>query len=443
MKILVDIDNVLVGTIDKKNKTGLYWTSYNIICKMLEEKFDITFITNKYTIGVFNDFIKTDSNFSHTNCISLKYNYEKFIILDKILTILVKNRILYKQRKRDSSEHSLKKIYNFIIYLIFSLLYKILDLPTKFLFNNEILNFDVYQSMFYRIPDKIMYYKNIKKFLFIHDLLPLIRTRDFSKKKKKQKKSRGNFYKIFKNVNKDTTLICNSESTKNDLIDHFPNFKENKILVAPLAADKKQFYKIEHDDINYKNKVLQKYQIPINSKYLLSLSSLNPRKNLIFLLDCFIEFLSKNKNIQDLYLVLAGPKGWKIDNLFEKIADCKEYKDKIILTGFLDEKDINCIYNNALFFVFPSLYEGFGLPVLEAMQCGVPVISSNKSSMPEVYGDAALPIDPENKDDLMEAIEKLYYDENLRKNLSEKGLTRSKLFDWSKTVKIMTSGYSL
>ena len=164
---------------------------------------------------------------------------------------------------------------------------------------------------------------------------------------------------------------------------------------------------------------------------------------LLGLLDCFIEFLSKNKNIQDLYLVLAGPKGWKIDNLFEKIADCKEYKDKIILTGFLDEKDINCIYNNALFFVFPSLYEGFGLPVLEAMQCGVPVISSNKSSMPEVYGDAALPIDPENKDDLMEAIEKLYYDENLRKNLSEKGLVRSKSFDWGKTVKIMTSGYSL
>lgn len=440
MKILVDIDNILVGTIDKKNKTGLYWTAYNIAGKMIENKLDVTFVTNKYTVNIFDELAESDKQFQNTKCISSRYSN---IFLDKIITFFIKKRFLYKREKRNSTKYSLRWILNIFLYLIYSILFKIFNFLTSFSYNREILDFEIYQSLFYKIPKAILNCNRIRKFIFVHDILPLIRTRDFSSKKNGQRRCRGNFYEIFRNLDRNVTFICNSENTKKDLVEYFPQFKLNKIVVAPLAANKKQFFKLENEDIALRNKILQKYGIPIDKKYVLSLCSLNPRKNLIFLLDCFIKFLDDNKNIQDLYLVLAGPKGWRIDNLFSKISDCEKYKDRIILTGFLDESDINTVYNNAFCFVFPSLYEGFGLPVLEAMQCRVPVISSNTSSMPEVYGDAAVPINPENMEDLVSGLYKMYYDDVLRKELSVKGLERSKIFSWDRTFEIMLYAYKL
>ncbi len=442
-KILVDVDNILVGTIDSKNRTGLYWTAYNIVCKMIENNLDITFVTNKYTVGIYKELVKSDNKFNNTKCISSRYNYEKFVFLDHILTFFTKNRILYKQRKRNSTKSSLQWILNIFLYLVYSLLYKILDLLTKLSYNKKILDFEIYQSLFYKIPCRIIKCHKIKKFIFVHDILPLIRTRDFCIKKKKQKKCRGNFYKIFENLDENVTFICNSENTKKDLLEYFPEFKQNRAIVAPLAADKKQFFKIEDKDNVNSNKILSKYGITTNGKYILSLCSLNPRKNLIFLLDCFVKFLDNNKDIKDLSLVLAGPKGWRIDNLFTEISNYKKYKDKIIVTGFLNEKDINIIYNNTFCFVFPSFYEGFGLPILEAMQCGIPVISSNTSSMPEVYGNVAIPINPEKSEDLISGLHEIYYNNDLREELSTKSLERSKIFSWDKTFNVILDAYEL
>ena len=110
----------------------------------------------------------------------------------------------------------------------------------------------------------------------------------------------------------------------------------------------------------------------------------------------------------------------------------------IITLGFIDDEDVNILYSNSLFFTFISLYEGFGMPPLEAMEAGVPVICANNSSLPEVVGDAAIMVNAENEKEIIEAFSKFYFNEELRNEYVEKGLARAKLFSWDKTVKIMT-----
>lgn len=124
-----------------------------------------------------------------------------------------------------------------------------------------------------------------------------------------------------------------------------------------------------------------------------------------------------------------------------KIRYGNEFKNMnkyIITLGFIDDEDVNILYSNSLFFTFISLYEGFGMPPLEAMQAGVPVICANNSSLPEVVGDAAIMVNAENEKEIIEAFSKFYFNEELRNEYVEKGLARAKLFSWDKTVKIMT-----
>jgi glycosyltransferase involved in cell wall biosynthesis len=136
--------------------------------------------------------------------------------------------------------------------------------------------------------------------------------------------------------------------------------------------------------------------------------------------------------IEDLYFVLVGTKGWDFDSIFDRLNSCTLSRDRFIVTGFVPDEHLAAIYSEAMMFVYPSLYEGFGLPPLEAMQCGVPVITSNTSSLPEVLGNAGIMIDPKNSSELENAMYSLYANEELRKHLSEKGMERAKLFSWQK-----------
>ena len=118
-----------------------------------------------------------------------------------------------------------------------------------------------------------------------------------------------------------------------------------------------------------------------------------------------------------------------IEQTLQKIA---QYKDRIIITGYVPDEDLSAIYSGATAFVFPSLYEGFGLPILEAMQCGTPVISSNSTSLPEVVGDAGILVDPKDQDQLCQAMLDILNDDTLRETLKQKGLERAKQFSWEK-----------
>jgi glycosyltransferase involved in cell wall biosynthesis len=254
----------------------------------------------------------------------------------------------------------------------------------------------------------------------IHDLIPLVFPSSMPSKL-------GRFYyqKVNSKVAKKTKIIIAvSNSTKKDLLEQF-DVPEEKIRVIYNGVAE-SFDVIENETLL--DEVKKKYKI--RSKVLLSVGNPKPHKDWLGLIEAFARLGSE---AQDYQLVLVGsrdPRYPKIDQLIKKL----HLEDRVVITGFVKESDMPLLYNSADVFIFPSLYEGFGLPVLEAMACGTPVLCSNFSSLPEVAGDATLMFDPNDKNSLIEGIENLLSDEKLKKDLSEKGLKRAKLFSWEKTA---------
>lgn len=198
----------------------------------------------------------------------------------------------------------------------------------------------------------------------------------------------------------------------------------HKVVVIHNAADAR-FVPRPSEEVS---KVCQRLQIP-SRRYVLALGSLEPRKNLPRLLRAW-------KDIQpqlprDLWLVLAGPKGQSLvfGNVF-----LENLPPNVFLPGYVAEECLPALYSGAVAFVFPSLYEGFGLPPLEAMACSTPVIASNTTSLPEVVGDAALTVEPLVVGEIAEAIQRLVTDEDLRSSLAKKGLERASLFSWEQAA---------
>ncbi|MFZ0751992.1 MAG: glycosyltransferase family 1 protein, partial [Pyrinomonadaceae bacterium] len=167
--------------------------------------------------------------------------------------------------------------------------------------------------------------------------------------------------------------------------------------------------------------------------YFLSLAAPQPRKNLAHLIRCFFRLLEEQPGL-DVKLVLAGSKsqGWMYDEVFEAAAAAPKYRDRVAFTGFVADEDLAALYSGALGFIFPSLYEGFGLPPLEAMACGTPVISSDATALPEVVGGAGLMVKPTDEDALCEAMLNLLNDSRLRQELRRKGLERASEFSWQR-----------
>lgn len=172
--------------------------------------------------------------------------------------------------------------------------------------------------------------------------------------------------------------------------------------------------------------ILEKYKIP--NKYLLYLGTLEPRKNLTRLILAYSELNKLKENLPPL--VLAGGKGWLYEPIFETIEK-ENLHNKVIVTGYVTDTEAICLIKNAIAFLFPSLYEGFGMPPLEAMACGIPVLTSNCASMPEVVGDAAVLVDPFSIAEIRDGIEKILDDEELRLALKKRGLRQCQKFSWS------------
>jgi len=230
-----------------------------------------------------------------------------------------------------------------------------------------------------------------------------------------------------------TEIITISQSTKAD-IQSVLKIPEEKITVIPLAVDEKFKEKLSPDRVR---EVREKYKLPEN--YLLHVGTLEPRKNLEFLIDVFHELLNQKGN-ESLSLVITGKKGWYFEGLFEKVRELN-LGERVIFTGYLDEKDKPALYHGAKIFVFPSLYEGFGLPPLEAMASGVPVISSNTSSMPEVVGEAGILLSPKNKTGWVKAISDVNQNEGLRLDMIQKNIAQVSKFSWEKTAKETVAVY--
>ena len=226
-------------------------------------------------------------------------------------------------------------------------------------------------------------------------------------------------------------IIAVSQSTKDDLT-HFYGIEPEKIKVIYSGVGE-EFRPMLRPCQGTASRV--KYHLP--EKFILYFGTIEPRKNIIGLIKAF-EIL-KNK---DCKLVIAGTRGWLYQDIFKTARESKRSRD-IFFTGFVVPEDKPELYNLAELFVYPSFFEGFGFPPLEAMACGIPTIVAVNSSLPEIVGQAGIMINPTNVDELSWAMETALTDDNLRKRLIKKGLEQAHKFSWQKcaqkTLKILTS----
>jgi glycosyltransferase involved in cell wall biosynthesis len=236
---------------------------------------------------------------------------------------------------------------------------------------------------------------------------------------------------ILGSINKGRdTVICISEFTKNDFCD-YTEMSPDRVFVTPLAAAE-HFRPSSATDIT---DVRRRYLI--FGDYFLSLCTLEPRKNLAHLVRCFYRLCEEN--LKDTMLVLVGAEGWLTEDLSQALDS--KWRSRVIVTGYVPEEDLSALYGGATAFVCPSLFEGFGMPVLEAMQCGTPVISSNATSLPEVVGDAAILVDPKDSDALCHAMLEVVSRDSLRRELSVKGISRARAFSWGACAESTVGAY--
>lgn len=234
-------------------------------------------------------------------------------------------------------------------------------------------------------------------------------------------------------VSKCDGIITVSNNSKKDIIKAF-NFPKDKIYVTPLAAE--DIYKPLNKTLS-KNIIKKIYSI--EEDFILYVGGFSPRKNILGLIESFSKLLYYHK--KNIKLVIAGKKGKSYD-LYKKRVEELNICDSVIFPGFISLEYLPYLYNAAKLFVYPSFYEGFGLPPIEAMSCGTPVIGSNLTSIPEVLGDSALLINPSNIDDLLDSMLKLLNDKELRERLIISGLIRTSELTWEKTAKKTIIAYN-
>ena len=223
-------------------------------------------------------------------------------------------------------------------------------------------------------------------------------------------------------------ILTLSEHTRRDVIKTY-GIDPEKITAIPLAApahfgpvsDDKELQRVRH---NY----------GIDRDYVLSVGSIQPRKNLVRLIKAYASLRGVHTGNSFPKLVIVGKRAWLYDETLRALEEAG-VGDSVVLTGYVPESDLPALYSGALCFVYPSYFEGFGLPPLEAMKCGAPVVVGSATSLPEVVGDAGLQVDPFDVSAIAGAIDQLINNPELRKELSVKGQKRAELFDWRETAR--------
>ncbi len=263
--------------------------------------------------------------------------------------------------------------------------------------------------------------RRARKVVTVHDLTPLLfpqwHTREVQ----------GYAHELRRTIHQPDLIVADSEATRRDLERHLGVAPE-RVRVVPLAAGS-HFHPPDPATLP---DILARHGI--QRPYVLHTGTLEPRKNLVRLLNAFA------RTTRDHDLVLVGTKGWLSDEIHATIAKLR-LADRVRLTGYVPREDLPAIYAGAEAFCYPSLYEGFGLPPLEAMACGTPVITSNVSSLPEVVGSAAVLVDPHEEESLSEALQRVLGDADLRQRLRERGLEQASRFAWERTARETHAAY--
>lgn len=299
---------------------------------------------------------------------------------------------------------------------------KIIHGKNKLIFNQLILPIFLYKNhadvyLFLAFPAPFLFFSK-KSISAIHDMgcwdCP-----------ETNKKMIATYFRILyrKAVRCNKKIITVSEFSKSRILDVLKAKEENVYVIYDGVSE--CFTNFVYNEEESKR---IKRELNLPKEYILCLSTIEPRKNMRLLIDAFDELTTKQDN--SLELVVVGRKGWLVDKLLEGIAE--EVKRHIHFAGFVGDLELPYVYKSAEFFVFPSKYEGFGIPPLEAMACGTPVISSRTTSMPEVLGEAALFFESENVEDLTKRIQQmLKMDEKERGKWREKGMKQCVRYSWN------------
>jgi glycosyltransferase involved in cell wall biosynthesis len=291
----------------------------------------------------------------------------------------------------------------------------------------KLVHFPYFEPFFLALP----LYKKFKTVVTVHDLTPIVFPQSFPRGIKGEIKWQMQRYAL----KRADAIITDSESSKKDII-KFVGAKERKIKVVYLAAG--EDFRVL-DNKPWAPDLIKKYNLP--EKFVLYVGDVTSNKNLPRLIDAVKEL--------KIPLVMIGKSlvsddydhdnPWNAD--LNRINELAKGDENIIKLGFVSAEDLIAIYNLATVFVLPSLYEGFGLPILEAMACGCPVVTSKEGSLGEVAGDAAFFVDAYDVESIAAGIKKVFGDENLQKELSEKGLEQIKRFSWKKTAEETIDAY--
>ena len=277
---------------------------------------------------------------------------------------------------------------------------------------------DVYHGTNYRLRG----YGRRGTVLSIHDLAiectPGLARHDWIARRKSEKTKRM--------AHQATVVVVGSEHTARDVVEVMGVPRE-KITVINYGVGEEYY---PERTAGGREAISRRYALP-RGRYVLFVGTLEPRKNLPTLIAAF----SRLSRIRRSHcLILAGTLGWRIQEVYEAVARCG-LVGQVIMPGYLPTDEVRTLYSYADLFVYPSLYEGFGLPPLEAMGCGAPVITSNTSSLPEVVGDAALQVDPRDAEALAHAMESVLEDESLAAILRARGFDRVKRFSWEEMAR--------
>lgn len=366
----------------EKQKTGIGWTAENILKNIIEAD------NNEYVLNYFSLHHRREKNKIISDYKSLGYKSEQCFWLHNVVYRKIWNRI---------------------------------PIPYSMLFQNDM---QITQFFNYDVPPGI----KGKAVTFIYDMVYKVFPETISKETLAMLDNN-----LKRACEKADHIITISEFSKSEIMKYM-KVAEDKISVMPCGVNHSLFHpdytKNEVDDV--------KKQYGISGDYLLYLGTLEPRKNLERLVAAYAKLKADCSDIPKL--VLAGKKGWLYDKIFTMV-ELNHLEKDVVFTDYVREQDVPLLLNGASVFIFPSIYEGFGLPPLEAMACGTPVITSNTASLPEVVGDAAVLVNPYDINDIKNSMKLLIFDLDLRDKLKNKGLKRASLYSWKKSTEKLKNIY--
>lgn len=275
-------------------------------------------------------------------------------------------------------------------------------------------------SLYHSTSNILPYFAKVPSVLTIHDLVPV----DYPEYSSIETSI---YYRLFlsRSIHKAKKIIAVSNKVKEDIINRY-GIDPVKIHVVYHGVGE-EFKKIH--DPQFLKLVIEKYKLP--KSFLLFIGNLEPRKNLLRVIDAFIH-LKKHQQINQK-LVIAGKNGWEYESIYQKVK-LEKMEDEIIFTGYLDRNDLPSIYSLCSLFVFPSLYEGFGLPVLEAMACEAPVMISDRGALPEITDQISPQANAFDVQDIANKIHLLLTNPDIRNKNIQHGMVRAKSFTWKKTA---------